>query len=141
MNQIQNIRNLSLSIFGSIFIIGSILAQDIQTSQVQFEKGKTGTTIKSSITGSKTIDYVLNVKEGQTMNVSMSTDNNANYFNIMEPKEDYVAIYNGAVNESTNMYEGILKKSGNYKIRVYLMRSAARRNEKANFRLEINVNN
>jgi hypothetical protein len=36
-----------------------------------------------------------------------------------------------------NQYEGTLPASGDYRIRVYMMRSAARRNEVANYRLEI----
>ena len=38
-----------------------------------------------------------------------------------------------------NQYEGTLPATGDYKIRVYLMRSAARRNEVANYRLEMIV--
>jgi hypothetical protein len=44
-------------------------------------------------------------------------------------------MFNGSI--SDNQYEGILPTSGNYKVRVYMMRSAARRNEIANYRLEI----
>ena len=40
-----------------------------------------------------------------------------------------------------NQYEGILPASGDYKIRVYLMRSAARRKEVAHYRLEMIVQN
>lgn len=118
-------------------VMPNLFSQDIKTKRIQFEKGRSGATVEASITGSETIDYLLNVQEGQVLNVSMATDNSANYFNIMEPEEEYVAIFNGSLNE--NMFEGILKKSGDYRIRVYLMRSAARRNEKANYRLEVNV--
>jgi hypothetical protein len=38
---------------------------------------------------------------------------------------------------SGNQYEGVLPASGDYKVRVYLMRSAARRDEVANYRLEM----
>jgi hypothetical protein len=34
-------------------------------------------------------------------------------------------------------FEGVLPASGDYKLRVYLMRSAARRDEIANYRLEM----
>ena len=108
---------------------------DIQTERIKFEPGATSATIESSIKGYQIIDYVLNAKEGQYMNVSMATDNLANYFNILEPGENEVAIFNGSLNE--NQYEGILSKSGDYKIRLYMMRSAARRNEVANYRLEM----
>lgn len=118
-------------------VMPNLFSQDIKTKRIQFEKGRSGATVEASITGSEIIDYLINVQEGQVLNVSMATDNSANYFNIMEPEEEYVAIFNGSLNE--NMFEGILKKSGDYRIRVYLMRSAARRNEKANYRLEVNV--
>lgn len=127
-------------VFTLIAILFPTFAQDdIQTKQVQFEPGATSTTIENSIKGYQTIDFVLNVKNGQYMNVSMATDNSANYFNILEPGETEVAIFNGSMNE--NQYEGITSKSGDYKIRVYLMRSAARRNEIANYRLEMIVTN
>ena len=38
---------------------------------------------------------------------------------------------------SGNQFEGRLPASGDYKVRVYLMRSAARRDEIANYRLEM----
>jgi len=128
---------IALPIVFAVLTISNVFSQDIKTKRIQFEKGRSGSTIEASITGSEIVDYLLNVQEGQVLNVSMATDNAANYFNIMEPEEEYVAIFNGSVNE--NMFEGILKKSGDYRIRVYLMRSAARRNEKANYRLEVNV--
>jgi hypothetical protein len=73
------------------------------------------------------------------MNVSMATDNAANYFNILAPGEEDTAFFIGSI--SGNQYEGVLPKSGDYKIRVYLMRSAARRNEVARYRLEMIINN
>jgi hypothetical protein len=69
----------------------------------------------------------------------MATKNGANYFNILEPGETEVAIFVGSSNG--NQYEGITSKSGDYKIRVYMMRSAARRNEVAKYRLEVIVTN
>ena len=51
--------------------------------------------------------------------------------------ETEVAFFNGSVSE--NQYEGVLPATGDYKIRVYMMRSAARRNEVANYRLEMIV--
>ena len=38
-----------------------------------------------------------------------------------------------------NQFEGRLPASGDYKVRVYLMRSAARRDEIANDRLEMSI--
>jgi hypothetical protein len=103
--------------------------------KVHFKKGTSSAVLKGSIKGYEIVDYVLGAKQGQYMNVSMATDNNANYFNILAPGENEVAFFNGSI--SDNQYEGILPKNGQYKIRVYQMRSAARRNEVAKYNLEI----
>jgi hypothetical protein len=114
----------------------TILARnDIRTVGVHFAPGATSTVVEDSLTGYETVDYVLAANKGQFMNVSMATNNSANYFNILAPHEDAIAIFNSSMSE--NQYEGTLPESGEYKIRVYLMRSAARRNEKANYRLEM----
>ena len=112
-----------------------IARNDIRTVGVQFARSTNSAVIEDSITGYEVIDYVLRAREGQSMNVSMATDNTSNYFNILAPHEDAIAIFNSSM--SDNQYEGILPESGEYKIRVYMMRSAARRNEKASYRLEM----
>jgi hypothetical protein len=110
---------------------------DIRTERVHFKPHTSSATIKGKIKGYETVDYVLEASKGQQMNVSMATDNGANYVNILAPGENDVAMFIGST--SGNQYEGTLPKSGDYKIRVYMMRSAARRNEVANYRLEMIV--
>jgi hypothetical protein len=110
---------------------------DIRTEQVHFKAGANSAVIEGKITGFETIDYVLEASKGQHMNVSMATKNGANYFNILAPGENEVAIFNGSV--KGNQYEGVFPESGAYKVRVYMMRSAARRNEVAKYRLEMVV--
>lgn len=116
-------------------VAGPLFAQQIRSERVQFERGATSAVVEASITGYETVDYVLGAKKGQYMNVSMATDNGANYFNILAPGESEVAMFNGSTGQ--NQYEGTLPASGDYKVRVYLMRSAARRNEVAKYRLEM----
>lgn len=111
------------------------LARDIRTERVHFAHGANSATIESSIRGYETVDYVLGAQKGQSMNVSMATDNGANFFNILAPGEDEVAMFNGSL--AQNQYEGVLPASGDYKIRVYLERSAARRKEVGKYRLEM----
>ena len=116
----------------------SAWAEDgIRTQRVQFAKGANSTTVNGTIKGYQTVDYVLHASQGQSMNVSMATKNTATYFNLLAPGETEVAFFNGSVSE--NQYEGQLPATGDYKIRVYMMRSAARRNEVANYRLEMIV--
>lgn len=140
MNQSTcSLRRWSLAVALVIFGVGQPARADdsIRTQRVQFAKGASSAVVKGTIKGSQTVDYVLHAAQGQSMNVSMATDNGANYFNILAPGETDVAFFNGSV--SDNQYEGTLPATGDYKIRVYLMRSAARRNESANYRLEMIV--
>jgi hypothetical protein len=111
------------------------LADDSRTERVQFHKGATSATVEDRIKGYESVDYLLGAKKGQLMNVSMATDNAANYFNIIAPGKENEDMFIGST--SGSQFEGPLPASGDYKIRVYLMRSAARRNETANYRLEM----
>jgi hypothetical protein len=82
-----------------------------------------------------TIDYVLGARQGQPMNVSMATDNGANNFNSIAPGKADETMFVGST--PSNQFEGTLPANGDYKVRVYLMRSAACRDGIANYRLEM----
>jgi len=114
-----------------------VAAADIRTEPVHFKKGTNSAVIKASIKGYETVDYVLGARAGQKMNVSLATTHGATYFNILAPGENEVAMFNASENE--NQYEGELPASGDYKIRVYMMRSAARRNEVASYTLTVGI--
>ena len=140
-------KELSMPIFGDLrswLLLMAVTAllmptaragDDIRSERVQFKRGESSAVVEASIKGYETVDYVLGAGKSQYMNVSMATDNGANYFNILPPGENEVAMFVGST--SGNQYEGILPASGDYKIRVYMMRSAARRNETARYRLEM----
>lgn len=123
----------------SLFVVTAspALADDIRTERVHFRHGTSGATIEGRIKGYETVDYLLGASAGQLMNVSMATRHTATYFNILAPGENEVAMFNGSV--SDNQFEGVLGSSGDYKVRVYMMRSAARRDEVADYRLEIAI--
>ena len=110
---------------------------NIRTQRVEFTKGATSATVEGTIKGHETVDYLLRAAQGQSMNVSMATNNAGSYFNILAPGETEVAFFNGSTSE--NQFEGELPATGDYRIRVYMMRSAARRNEVANYRIEMIV--
>ncbi|MCU0224883.1 MAG: hypothetical protein MUF27_12630 [Acidobacteria bacterium] len=125
---------LALLIGGAV---ASRAADEIRTERVHFKPGATSAVVEGSIKGYAIVDYLVNAREGQQMNASLATKHGATYFNILAPGETEVAMFNGSMGE--NQFEGTLPKSGDYKLRVYMMRSAARRNETANYRLEIIV--
>ena len=130
------LRVSSVTILHVLLIVSAAVAQsDIRTERVHFRTGAISAVVQGSIKGFEIVDYVLSVGKDQYMNVSMATDSDANYFNILAPGEDKVAFFNGSL--SDNLYKGIIHKKGDYTIRVYQMRSAERLNEIANYNLEI----
>jgi len=113
-------------------------AQDaIREVRVQFPHGASSTTIQGTLKGRETIDYKLAAAAGQRMTVTLTTDNTANYFNLIEPGAGDVAYFVGST--SGNHFEGNLAKGGEQTIRVYLVRSAARRGETARYRLKVAI--
>lgn len=112
-------------------------AEGIQAKPVQFAKGHSSVSVKGAIKGNQTIDYILSAKSGQAMKVSLKTDNGANYFNVLPPGSNDEAIFVGSTDG--NEWKGTLQADGEYKVRVYLMRSAARRNEAANYTLTVGI--
>jgi hypothetical protein len=71
------------------------------------------------------------------MSVTLKTSNGANYFNVLPPGSSDVAVFVGST--SGNDWSGQLAADGEYTIRVYLMRSAARRNETASYMLTVGI--
>lgn len=118
-------------------IAPSYATDEIRTERVQFQRGASSAVVEGRIKGYETVDYLVRAREGQKMNVRLLTKHGATYFNILAPGEDVVAMFNGSVNQ--NHFEGALPSSGDYKIRVYMMRSAARRDELAPYRLEMSI--
>lgn len=118
-------------------VLSNLVFAQIETKKVTFPAGQSGTNISGTIKGRQTIDYAVSAKEGQEMQVSLNSKNKSLYFNVLPPGSTGEAIFVGS-NEGVK-FSGTLGMSGEYKIRVYLMSSAARRNESANFGLAISI--
>ncbi len=103
---------------------------------MQFKKGETGVTIKGQIKGDQIVDYKLRASTGQVVVVQFRPSNPSAYFNVMAPGSD-AAMFVGST--SGNEFSADLTASGEYTIRVYLMRNAARRNESVNYTLDVGI--
>jgi hypothetical protein len=130
-------RRRGLAALALALLAGPALAagDKIRTERVQFAKGASSAIVTGSIKGYETVDYLVNARQGQAANVSLATRHTATYFNLLAPGQTEVAFFNGSING--NQFEGSLPANGEYRIRVYMMRSAARRNEVADYRLEV----
>ena len=104
--------------------------------RVAFAKGASSATINGQLQGYADIDYVVRAAAGQTISVSLKVSNRSNYFNVLPPGSVDVAMHAGQDGEP---YTGMLPADGDYAVRVYLMRNAARRNEVSTYELTIGV--
>lgn len=120
-----------------LLVLNLQATEEIRQVPVHFKKGASQASIKGHIKGRETIDYFLRAKAGQTMNVNLKTSHTGAYFNVLPPGSDNEAIFIGQV--AGPKFEGKLPKDGDYKIRVYLVRAAARRNESAKYTLTVKV--
>lgn len=105
-----------------------------RTETVRFAKGASSKVITGSVKGHGTVNYMVDVRAGQTLKVTMKTSNASAYFNVVAPGAD-AALFNGSI--SGNTHSGVIPSSGAYKVQVYLMRNAARRGETARYTLTI----
>ncbi|HSP96368.1 MAG TPA: DNA breaking-rejoining protein [Candidatus Dormibacteraeota bacterium] len=121
---------------GILLAAATARADGIRKQPVHFAPGKSSATISGTITGDQIVDYVLDASAGQQMNVALKSSNGSMYFNVLPPGSEQ-AIFDGS--PSGNTWSGALVRDGEYSVRVFPMRTAAHRDEKASYTLSIGV--
>lgn len=112
-------------------------ADGIEVWPLHFARGASSATVQGTLRGYQTVDYTVHARAGQTMSVRLETGNGSNYFNVLPPGSGEVALFVGSAGGQA--WSGALPADGEYKVRVYLMRNAARRNEVARYTLTVGV--
>jgi hypothetical protein len=112
-----------------------LAAGQIREEPLTLNQGRVS--LQGTLKGDQIVDYLLPVATGQSLQVHLRPDNLAGYFNLLPPGSQDVAIFIGST--AGNDFADTLTVSGIYRIRVYLMRSAARRNETLNYALEVSL--
>ncbi|WP_432698377.1 hypothetical protein ACQUQP_08555 [Marinobacterium sp. YM272] len=107
-----------------------------RVEQVQFAPGANSAVIEGSLTGYESVDYRLRAAAGQRITAQMQGTNLANQFNVLPPGSSAAAMFVSGGDEAFN---AILPDDGVYTLRVYLMRAAARREEKTDFSLQVQI--
>jgi len=133
---IRRVAALILIAFSAATGITAYAADAIRQQTIQFQKGASEATIKGVLKGDQTVDYRVRAGAGQTLTVALSKSNSQNYFNVLPPGSADVAMF---VGQDGGNYKGVLPTDGDYTVRVYLMRPAARRNETSNYTLTVGV--
>lgn len=111
-------------------------AQTARTEAVTAAAVVTGTVIRGQIRGDDSVDYLVTAEVGQRLSVDVSATNDSLYFNIL-PQGSDEALFIGST--SGNVADIPVPATATYVIRVYLMRNAARRDERAVYALGIGL--
>ena len=101
-------------------------APDQRVVAVNFSGQVGSKAIKDRLKGREFVDYQLEGRAGQTLDVALKGSNGQNYFNV-NPPGTALAMFVGST--SGDRFTRQLPVDGIYTVRVYLMRAAARRNE------------
>ncbi len=127
---------MTVAAFALILTLPPALATNVTTKAVKFEKGATSTTIRDTIRGDRSATYTIDAVSGQVMQLLFAPSNRSCNFNVWEPGAAE-AVHIGST--SGNEFGNNLAVSGAYRIDVYLMRNAARRNETCRFQLSVEL--
>lgn len=132
----------ALAALAILAVSGPLLAADgpppPRKERVTFAKGASSATIMSTMKGGGDVDYLVRAAAGQTLKVKLEGTNAQNDFNILPPGSANVAMYVSSMT-GERTWSGMLPADGDYAIRVYLMRPAARRNEASQYTLTVAV--
>lgn len=104
--------------------------------KITFAPGAAATTLKGKITGNASRTYLLSAVSGQTLQTLFSASNRSCHFNVFEPGSGTAAHIGSAAGNEFGRNPTL---AGDYRIQVYLMRSAARRGESCRFSLSIEL--
>lgn len=106
--------------------------QAVASTQVVLPTGGRAATFNGVIQGRGTAEYVFQAPAGRKLQVSLKSSNEQNYFNVLRDGKDD-PLFIGSVNGTNAVLA--LRDSGTYRVKVYLMRNAARKNEEARYEL------
>lgn len=116
--------------------ISLLFADNIRNIDIKLKNDTAPIIVTGSIKGYQTINYQIIAKEGQTLKVFMQRFKGGAYFNVTYPLRSCGG-FNGSM--YGNAFAMLLPKDGIYTVQVYMMRSAARRNQISNFTMNFSL--
>lgn len=136
---------LSLSGAGTLFHAvhaepAAAKATPLPRERIALKEGADRVTVKGRLHGRRQDghDYVVTVKDGQTLAVELQASQKAStHFNVLPP-DGGEALYRGEV-EGDPKWEAQLQADGDYTVRVFLDRAAARKGVSSEYELGIAV--
>jgi uncharacterized protein YraI len=130
----QIIISVSLLLLGAIAT--AALAQGVRTESVDLAGIDRLSLVRGTLSGREIVDYQVAGERSHILSVDLKTSNAYAYFNVLPPDSGQ-ALFTGST--QGKVADVRLPESGLYRVRVYLMRSAARRGESADYSLGISL--
>ena len=107
-----------------------------RVERVRFQRGASSATVRGRIRGYSMVDYLVNARAGQEMSVAFRTRGRFTYFIVRGPGSEE-NLFDGPSGGGTARLT--LPASGDYRIRVFQMRNAARRGAVSDYSLTIRI--
>lgn len=112
-------------------------AQGIERQQLRYQPGQSQAFVFGRVRGRQTIEYIVNVRRGQTISVRFAPSKSSAFFNLLAPNGS--ALFVGQASGNPGRFTARIGATGQYAIRVYLSRPAAIMNESSSFRLTVSL--
>ena len=107
-----------------------------KSQDIHFAPGSSHAEVDGTVKGHAGKDFRLKASAGQTLQVDLKTAKGALHFNVIAPGSNEAMFRGETAGRQAKL---VLPMEGQYTIRTYLMRSAARRNEAAQFTLAVSA--
>ena len=104
--------------------------------RVRFARGASSAELRGEVRGYDYVDYLIGARAGQRLSVSLTRASGNAFFLIRAPGSDD-NLFDGS--SAGDRFETTLPKTGDYRVRVLMMRAFARRNERSAYRLRIAI--
>ncbi len=105
-------------------------------ARVVFDDARAARSFTHVVDGFNEVSYVVALREGQSLQVSLASNNISNCFDIYAPGATKPFYSSG---DSGNTHQLLATTAGDYVVRVFLLRLAARDNQSAQYTLELNL--
>jgi len=116
--------------------IGSSASAENRQERVRFARGATSAVVRGEVRGYDYVDYLVGARAGQHLTADLTRISGPAYFLVRAPGSDE-NLFDGST--SGDHFETVLPAGGDYRLRVFLMRSAARRNERSAYLLSVAI--
>lgn len=111
-------------------------AADPPAKSVTFATGHTTAHLRGQVAGDAGATYAIDGRAGQTLSVVLESRNTSLNLNLIAPDASEAMFIGSTQGRQARV---MLPADGRYRVQVYLMRSAARRQERAAFSLQVAV--